>query len=256
MIVYAADDEKFALELLKKSIMEALPGIEPQCFRHSKDLISAAQTTPPDLVFLDIRMPGLTGIEVAKKLNEISDKITIIFVTGYNDYTVEAFDVYASGYILKPCRTEVITKVLSKLNLKINDKQVFVKTFGNFDVLVGGSSVRFRSYKSKELLAYLVDREGAFVSRAEAIALLFGEDDEQNASVRLSQYSKKLSEDLIDAGVPDFFVSDNGFQLNMEAVECDLVEYKKGNPKYKYAGEYMEQYSFGEFKKDLLYKLT
>jgi len=253
MIVYAADDEKFALELLKKSIIEALPGVEPVCFRNSAELLTAAQTTLPDLVFLDIQMPGLTGIEVAGKLNEISDSIKIIFVTGYSDFTNEAFDVYASGYLLKPCRTEAIQKVLAKLNLGVGEKSVFIKTFGNFDVLKNGESVKFRSPKSKELLAYLVDREGAFVSRNEAIVILFEEDDSQNTSVRLSQYAKKLAEDLEAAGIPDLFVSENGFSLNMDNVECDLVEYMKGNPKYKYAGEYMEQYSFGEFKKETLY---
>ncbi len=250
MIIYAADDEKFALELLEEAIIEAIPGAEPVCFRESEELLNTAVNTPPDIVFLDIKMPGLNGIQVAEKLNEISKTVKIVFVTGYSEFANRAFDVYASGYLMKPCSAKNIKALMEKISLPNEDKKdIFVKTFGNFDIYYKGNPIIFRSKQAKELLAYLVDRNGAHVSRQEAAAVLFEDDFSRGVQSRLSQLSASLREDLEKAGVKNFFFSERGYHVNLSIAECDLTEYLKGNSKYIYLDEYMEQYSFGEFRK-------
>jgi len=74
--------------------------------------IDAVAETNPDVVLLDIRMPGLSGIEVAHHLNALADPPAIIFATAYDEYAIEAFETNAIGYVLKPVRRERLEKAL------------------------------------------------------------------------------------------------------------------------------------------------
>ncbi len=250
MIVYAADDEELALALLEEAITEAIPGAVPRCFRDPNELVDAAGQAVPDIVFLDIEMEGMDGIEVAKRLNEISSTVKIIFVTGYSDYMAEAFDVYAAGYVMKPCRAKNIKPIIDRIQVPLSKpKDIVIKTFGNFEIYYKNQPVAFRSKAGKEMLAYLVDREGARVSRQEIAGILYGDDFSHSVQSSLSKIVKSVSEDLEKIGIDGFFVSDGGYYVDLSKADCDLVEYQKGNPNYRFGGEYMEQYSFGEYRK-------
>ena len=96
------DDERMALEQLKY-IVEQYEDIE--LIKSFSDPIEALQEfkdIKPDLVFLDISMPGLNGFMVAEEIKNISPKTEIVFVTGYDDYAIQAFELNAMDYILKP----------------------------------------------------------------------------------------------------------------------------------------------------------
>jgi len=252
MIVYAADDEELALALLEEAIKEAIPGAVPVCFRDPEELLYAAEENVPDIVFLDISMEGTDGIEVAKRLNQLSNTVKIIFVTGYSDYMAEAFDVYAAGYVMKPCRAKNIKPIIDRIQAPLaKPKDITIKTFGNFEIYYKNRPIAFRSRAGKELLAYLVDREGAKVSRQEIAAILYEDDFSHSVQSSLSKIVKSISEDLEKAGIGDFLVSDGGYYVDMSMADCDFTEYLKGNPNYSFNGEYMEQYSFGEFRKSV-----
>jgi len=255
MIVYAADDEELALALLEESIIEAIPGVIPVCFRDPDELLRAAEETVPDIVFLDINMEGTDGIEVAKKLNEISNTVKIIFVTGYTEYMADAFDVYAAGYVMKPCRAKNIKPIIDRIQVPLSKpKDIVIKTFGNFEIYYKNHPISFRSKLGKEMLAYLVDREGAKVSRQEIAGILYEDDFSHSVQSSLSKIVKSISEDLEKFGIGDLFVSDGGYYVDLSMADCDFVEYLKGNPNYKFTGEYMEQYSFGEFRKAAFFR--
>ncbi len=250
MIVYAADDEELALALLEEAIIEAIPGSVPVCFRDPDELIRAAEEKVPDIVFLDINMEGTDGIEAAKKLNKISCTVKIIFVTGYSDYMAEAFDVYAAGYVMKPCRAKNIKPIIDRIRVPLSKpKDIMIKAFGNFEIYYKNQPIAFRSKAGKELLAYLVDREGARISRQEIAGILYEDDFSHSVQSSLSKIVKSISEDLERIGIGDFFVSDGGYYVNLSMADCDFIEYLKGNPNYRFTGEYMEQYSFGEYRK-------
>ncbi len=79
---------------------------------NGKQALEVAAETSPDVVLLDIRMPGLSGIEVAHHLNALQDPPAIIFATAYDEYAIEAFETSAIGYVLKPVRRERLVKAL------------------------------------------------------------------------------------------------------------------------------------------------
>jgi len=250
MLIYALDDEQAVLHYTVKALKACLPEEDIRVFTDTDDFLEAFRETPADVVFMDIEMPGTDGITLAQKLNTIKENLNIVFVTGYDQYALEAFDVYASDYMKKPCTPEKIQRAMGKLRYPLEaPKDVFFKTFGNFDMFYKGTPVAFRGGREKEMLAYLVDREGALVSRQEMAGILFEDDYSRAKQVQLSKIAERLAAQLTALGLPDLFRAENGYRIDMSQCDCDMLLWKKGDPDYQFTGEYMEQYSFGEYRK-------
>lgn len=255
MIIYAVDDEELMLEMLMDAISEAVPDCELVGFENSVDLLKKAKKTPPDIAFMDIEMPEMNGIELASNLKKINPKINLIFVTGYSNYGIDAMQLFASGYIMKPVDSQSVKNVMENLRFSPDKKDhIKIVTFGNFTVFANGKAVKFRFPKSRELLAYLVDRNGSSVSRREAAAVLYEEEDyTRTVQNELSRAARWLTEDLHAEGADEIFISDGGqYRVDTEKFSCDLYDYLKGEGDAVFLEEYMEQYSWGEFRKGSL----
>ncbi|MDZ7644318.1 MAG: response regulator [Woeseiaceae bacterium] len=81
---------------------------------NGSDALQQAQDLDPDVVLLDIRMPGMGGIEAAQHLDSMDEPPAVIFTTAYDEYAIEAFDARAIGYVLKPVRRERLYKALEQ----------------------------------------------------------------------------------------------------------------------------------------------
>jgi DNA-binding LytR/AlgR family response regulator len=115
-----AEDE----ELLRQSLVEQLGRLWPELklVAECEDGASALEQlaeTQPDIAFLDIRMPGISGIEVARSLSELSPRTQVVFVTAYDQYAIDAFEQGAMDYLLKPVSDERLLatreRILSRL---------------------------------------------------------------------------------------------------------------------------------------------
>ncbi|MGN0384214.1 MAG: PAS domain-containing protein [Eubacterium sp.] len=131
-----------------------------------------------------------------------------------------------------------------------NKKAIYIRTFGYFDVFVGDRPIAFRSQKSKELFALLVDRRGGYVSSEEAISFLW--EDEPSNSVTLARYRKvalRLKNILEEYGISDVIESVDGKRrIVIEKVQCDLYDYLSGKEEFSqlFKGNYLTNYSWGE----------
>ena len=174
MKILAVDDEIIALEGLVKSIKEADSTAQVFSFRFADEAIKFMEKNICDVAFLDIEMYGINGVSLANILLQINPNINIVFSTGYGYYRDVAFDIHASGYIVKPITPEKVKKELLNLRkpVKVTNK-LQINVFGNFEVYFDGNPLKFKYSKSKELLAYLVDRRGALCTVSELIAILF-----------------------------------------------------------------------------------
>lgn len=76
--------------------------------------VELCQAEQPDVVLLDVRMPGMDGIEVAEHLTTLDDSPAVIFTTAYDEYAVQAFETHAIGYLLKPVRRERLLRALEQ----------------------------------------------------------------------------------------------------------------------------------------------
>ena len=252
MKVLLVDDETLQLTRLNDCVKKVLPNDELFSFTNPLEALEFSKNTNIDIAFLDIEMPKLTGIMLAKKLKSINPRVNIIFVTAYDNYALEAYKLHASGYVSKPVNEHKIKEEIEGLRYPIEltpTKLLQIKCFGNFEVFYDGKPVKFSYQKSKELFAYLIDREGSAVNANELNAILWEEDHPSYLRNLISDIQKTLK----NIGASDVFIKrHNQCCIDVTKVDCDAYEYKKGNPQavMMYRGEYMIQYSWPIFKDD------
>lgn len=249
MKILALDDEQIALEGLVLAAKKAEPSAAIYSFRKSGEALEFCKTMTCEVALLDIQMRNMSGVELAKKIKLLNPQANIIFTTGYTDYMKEAFDIHASGYILKPVTPAKIRKELDNLRFPVlpaAKNRVRFQTFGNFEVFIDGEPVRFKYEKTKEMLAYLVDRNGALCTNGEIMAVLWGDKDS-------SSYFRSLKKDLRDllaeAGCEEILIQQRGKTgIVREKVDCDYYDWLDGEIQAVnlYRGEYMAQYGWGE----------
>ena len=254
MIVMAVDDERFALENLTEAIAMAAPGAQIHRFRYPEDALEFAKENHVDVAFLDVEMVGMNGVELAQRLKLHHPDINIIFSTGYGHYRDAAFELHASGYLTKPITPENVKKELENLRRPIRDsKRIKIRAFGNFEVYLDGNPINFKYSKTKEMLAYLVDRKGALCTNGEIIATLFEDDEGHDAYFR--SLRKDLSDILEVAGCGEVLSQQRGrIGIIPELVDCDYFNWCSGKRSgvNAFRGEYMSQYSWGEYTNAML----
>lgn len=249
MKIIAVDDKKLTLEALTDAIKKTEPNAQLYCFRSGSEALAFEEIADCDVAFLDIEMPEVNGITLAKKLKIINPYINIIFATGYGEYTGEAIELHCSGYLMKPITPEKVRRELDDLRHPVQPqrkKRVRIQTFGNFEIYVDGEPLRFQRDKTKELLAYLVDR-GTLCTHREIIAALW-ENDVSDSYFR--HLYKDLSDTLREKGCEDILIRQRGkLGIAADNVECDYYDWIEGKPRAinAYRGEYMSQYSWSEF---------
>jgi two-component system, LytTR family, response regulator AlgR len=112
MKLLIVDDEAPARERLRR-LLEEIGDCEVIAEAgNGEEALALCGDTQPDIVLLDIRMPGLSGIEVARHIDSLEDPPAVIFTTAYDQYAVEAFETEAVGYLLKPVRKEKLAHAL------------------------------------------------------------------------------------------------------------------------------------------------
>ena len=113
MKILIVDDEVPARDRLRRLLGEIEDCEVAGEAGNGNDALAACATLKPDIVLLDVRMPGLWGIEVAQHLATLNEAPAVIFTTAYGDHAVDAFDAQAIGYLLKPIRKEKLARALS-----------------------------------------------------------------------------------------------------------------------------------------------
>jgi two-component system response regulator AlgR len=110
--VLIVDDEKPARDRLRQLIADFGSHEVVAEAANGEQALSMAATHDPDVVLLDIRMPGVDGIETAHHLNAMASPPAVVFTTAYDEYAIDAFEARAIGYVLKPVRRERLEKAL------------------------------------------------------------------------------------------------------------------------------------------------
>jgi len=249
MRIICVDDEELILNLVVY-MCEQLPQVdEVKGFSSANKALEYMKNNRADIALLDIDMPEMNGINLAVKLKQLNPDIAVIFLTGYSQYAVEAFKIHANGYLLKPINKE---RLQEEINYAVSEKRpakyphIFAKTFGVFDFFVDGKPVRFSRSKAKELLAFLIDKQGAGVKRAVAFSALY-EDElyDRKMQKQFDVIVQSLKATLKDSGVGDVLDIKSGeLRVNPDLIECDLYRLLEGDAQAvnSYRGEYMTTY--------------
>lgn len=253
MKIIAVDDERFALEGLLDLIQEVAPDAELNGFEYPEDALAFAESHDCNIAFLDVEMAGMSGVELAERLKQINPDMNIIFATGFDEYRKEAYDLHASGYLTKPITAVKVKRELDDLRRPIpKQSRMRIQTFGNFEVYIDNCPVAFKYNKTKELLAYLVDRRGAMCTISELQTVIFDDDDGHEA------YMKSLRRDLLEtleaAGCGNVIACQRGkLGVVPDRLQCDYYDWCDGKHRgILWQGEYMMQYSWGEYTSGIL----
>jgi two-component SAPR family response regulator len=193
-------------------------------------------------------MRGMGGLALAERILEVRQNCKIVFCTGYEEYAIPAFKLHASGYLLKPISTEDVQSEIDNIKgVRQKERRVTVKCFGNFEVYVNNEKLVFKRLKTKELFAFLVDRNGAGLTAKQICAVLFPEDtDDVKNAAYLRQLVLDLKNTLKSVGAESVFCHETPcYRINTNLIQCDYISYlESGKPEF--FGEYMTQYSWAE----------
>ena len=291
MKIYVLDDEPFALRGTIKTIQEVVPKAELMGFGRAKDAIAQAEgaEVKPDVVFSDIEMPGISGLDFAVRFKKICPDAKIIFVTAYSQYALEAFRLHVHGYILKPITAERVKEELEhalrdaatedaeRLSGRAAGKKaeetgkrkgssgdarnapvekLRVQCFGYFEVFWKGEPLMFGRRQTRELLAYLIDRKGASCTSEQIAAALWEDEDNlKNLKARIRILISDLRQTLAGIGQEDLIIRRSGqIAIRRDGVDCDYYRMLEGDMDAvnSFHGEYMVQYSWAEMTAGLL----
>lgn len=261
--VMALDDEKLALEQLTEAIKEAAPEMEVRAFRKWREALTEIEEGyRPQIIFLDIGMPGITGLELTTRIKDIYTEVNIIFVTAFAEYALDALALYPSGYVLKPVTADKVQKELKNLRYPLykenNNALLKVQCFGNFEVYAKQMPLHFQRKRTKEFLAYLVSRKGEYCTLGELMTILWPEEPE-TASHRnyIRQFSLDLQETLKSLHAEQILLKQRGlWAVRTDLLDCDYYRMLDGDPKAAslFHGEFMAQYSWAEYTGGLLFR--
>ncbi len=254
----AVDDSPIQLEYLAFQLSQASPDAELRsCGSVKQVLASLDEGFMPDVAFLDVEMPDMTGLELAKRIRGRCPGVYIIFVTAHSEYALDSYSLHAQGYLLKPVTVGKIREELDNLYRSApsaaagDDKRLQVRCFGNFEVFLDGVPLCFKRSKAKELLAYLIMKRGSGCNVKELSAALFDDDNYDEARQNyLQKIISSMMNALRDVGMDAaVFKSFNQLSVNVNKLDCDYYRFLRWEPDamHSYCGEFMNQYSWAEF---------
>ena len=248
MIAIAVDDEVLMLGALVAAIEESPDISKVTKFSSCENALEFVKENSVDNAFLDINMRGMGGLALAEKILAACPNCKIVFCTGYEEYAIPAFKLHASGYLLKPISAQDVQAEIDNIKgVRQKEKLLTVKCFGNFEVYAKNEKLAFKRSKSKELFAFLVDRNGAGMTTKQICAVLFPDDiDDTKNSAYLRQLVMDLKNTLKSVGAEAVLCHETPcYRIDVNLIKCDYISYlETGKPEFY--GEYMTQYSWAE----------
>ncbi|MDD3169173.1 MAG: response regulator [Eubacteriales bacterium] len=180
-----------------------------------------------------MQMPEMTGLELAECLSAMSPAISFIFITAFNNYATEAFELNAVDYILKPIRQERFNKAIEKIKREIEEREksfvtpyndVSIRAFGKMVVSSGDHILKWKRQKSSEIFAFLLHQQGTPVHKEKLCEMMWPEYDPQRALTYLQtimyQLRKNISE-IGDSGIAIDY-ADHCYCLRLSGVRYDV----------------------------------
>ncbi|MBA4538665.1 response regulator [Bacillus aquiflavi] len=241
------DDEPLAVELLEKKLdeIEGIAVIGKYTNPHRG--LEAIIKKQPDIVFLDIDMPEINGIELADKVQRTLSDIKIVFITAYPDYAVKAFELKAEDYILKPIQSKRLVETInhiSKIDKKKLDSYPMVCCFQNLYFIKhdGENSqvidVHWRTSKARELFAYLIQHRQKFVRKDVIIEHFWQDANWKDGYGQLYSTIYQIRKTLASIGFNITIISsENSYKLELNDVLLDVDEWENRMEKLSFVNK-------------------
>lgn len=234
----AVDDELAALKWLNEVVKQTDKIKMLGSFLKSQEAIAFLKENEVDIVFLDIEMPIINGLELSESIFELKPAIDVIFITAYDKYALEAFKTHAIGYLLKPVDQEDIIRqtdaILKKRTARLEESAssgLDVICLGKFLCVPGGSknkALQWRTAKAEELFALLVHNQGEVVSRERILDALWPDMELGKSTKNLYATWYYIRDMLRENGFGDILSRSRcGYKIKVQDIWCDMLEFVK-----------------------------
>ncbi|RED58586.1 response regulator [Cohnella lupini] len=243
MKIVLIDDDP-VMHLIMRKMLVKLP--EVQVAGAFADTQSAteflANNADIELAFVDISMPGESGMSFAAKMEEANSKVQIVFVTSHKEYALKAYDLSVMDYLVKPVSQERLERTVnralagresaraSRLGDSVARKkgEIIITALGDFSVQNESGRVKWISSKSAELFAYLLLNRGKRIARSRLVADIFGGMTSDSAEKYLNTTVYQLRKSLEPLGLREAVRSENdGYALELINVVIDYEEFEQ-----------------------------
>jgi DNA-binding LytR/AlgR family response regulator len=212
-----ADDERLMREQIAARLREAWPGLEIVGeAANGREAVALVRAREPDIVFLDIRMPEMDGIEAAKAL---AGQVHVVFVTAYDEYAVSAFEQGAVDYLLKPADPARLATTCERLRARLGTKP------GPMDELLAELSARLSGggAKAREYLRWVQASVGSTLRVIPTSDILFFRAEDKYTRVQTAGFEaliRKPIKELVEELDPDeFWQIHRAIVVRVDAVE-------------------------------------
>ncbi len=204
-------------------------------------VLEEMQEILPDIAFIDIEMPEVDGITLAERLLERKPDLIIAFITSWNTYAVQAFELNAIDYIMKPIKTERFERMVGRIkdkyesNQRLLSKNLKIKSFGSLEVSCGGVPVKWERSKAEELFAFLLMNHNKYVSKSTIVDNLWP-NYEPSKVLQILQTSICRIRNVF-AGLRDIVTlsySNHSYCLSISNADCDLIQVEEIMSNYEY----------------------
>ncbi|MEK5039640.1 response regulator [Sporosarcina sp. FSL K6-3457] len=233
------DDELQPLQRLKKLIENNIENIEViGTYLNPLEAEGMIKQLQPDIIFLDIEMPGLNGLQLGERIQEACPNIEIVFVTAFDKYAVQAFQLYAIDYIMKPIHLERLTMTVERVRILQSQRLSKEQSVVEIHPLLGCfhslnlqwsdgkmETIKWRTAKAQELFAYLLHHRGQVIYRDTILELLWPDFDLARGSKQLYTTIYHIRQTLKNYGLEEITIGrqqlDIGYRLHMGTIQID-----------------------------------
>ncbi len=241
MKVIVIDDEKAMHYIMNKMLGKFSDVDVVGCFGDTPSAIQYLDEHEVHVAYVDISMPGETGIQFAERIAQLKPELHIVFVTSHDEYALHAFELAALDYMMKPVNLERLGTSVERARALFHSQEtaaaesdsnpVRIYALGGLEVQTAHGNVKWISRKSAELFGYLLLHRGRVVSRVRIIADVFGDMPPSNAEKYLNTSIYHLRKALEPHGLKSIIQSDSeGYRLQLADACIDVVEFE-GNVK-------------------------
>ena len=228
------DDEILILELLKNMLQQEEQIEIVGEYTSPRKALAEIRALRPDLLFLDIEMPGMNGIELATQILNDTPDVGIVFVTAYDQYAVQAFKLNAIHYILKPPNPgdirQAITRVISDKKTPTVKKsgKVFIRLFGGITVKdQAGNPLKWPTAKTEELFVFFLLSSDNGVDKWQIIDKLWPDSKQEKSEQLLYSTVYRLKKTLEEYGIKAIVYNKLGvYKMEIENIWCDVHEFE------------------------------
>ncbi|PAE17955.1 hypothetical protein CHH91_00160 [Virgibacillus sp. 7505] len=233
MKVMLVDDEPLALQFLETQLHSIGEFKIVGAYKTSRGLTEKIKEKKPELLFLDIKIGSVNGVELAAAIQEEHPNLPIVFVTGYHEYAVQAFELNALDYIVKPIQKDRLRKTIQRLYTEVKKNTshapIQINCMPTLQFLQNGETlpVQWRTSKAKEVFCYLLHHAGKPIRKDVLIEEFWEEKEPEKAFTQLYSTIYVIRKTLA-ASLPGLSLSSANqcYQLHLGDAEVDVMEWR------------------------------